>query len=251
MGSASPRSGWKQMDSQLMERAEAAEMELLKSILHSLPPIRCAVIGVRVTGRPNLPPRPHHLPTHPFLQRGGGLRDCLCCSGSREKTSAVGAYELEEKSPYLPTAQFSVGAVGGYRGDPSTPSRSRWPGRHCHLSPKKPACVTLESGCYPDCKSMWGASLYKMVDGISSHLLRRYIWRLGGEGVGCRGYKSQPSWRLRPVLEEQTHKHSGVRLIQADWMSACRTPGKGNETSIIQQKDGENLWQKLQQIAPE
>lgn len=41
-----------------MERAEAAEVELLKSIFHSLPPIRCAVIGVRVTGRPNPPPPP-------------------------------------------------------------------------------------------------------------------------------------------------------------------------------------------------
>lgn len=75
MGSASPRSGWKQMDSQLMERAEAAEVELLRSILHSLPPIRCAVIGVRVTGRPNLPPHTHHLPTHPFQWWGrGGAR---------------------------------------------------------------------------------------------------------------------------------------------------------------------------------
>lgn len=145
-----------------MERAEAAEVELLKSILHSLPPIRCAVIGVRVTGRPNPPTTttttitcPH---IHSYDMGGWGMRrDCLLCSGSREKTSVVGAYELEEKSPYLPTEWFSVGVVGGYRGDPSTPARSRWPGRHCHLSPKKPACVTLESGCNPDCKSMRGA----------------------------------------------------------------------------------------------
>lgn len=144
-----------------MERAEAAEVELLKSILHSLPPIRCAVIGVRVTGRPN-PHSPTPSPiTCPHIHSYDGRwwwgQDCLLCSGSWEKTSVVGAHELEEESPYVPTARFTVGAVGGYRGDPSTPTRSRWPGRHCHLSPKKPACVTLESGCYPDCKSMRGA----------------------------------------------------------------------------------------------
>lgn len=136
------------MDSQLMERAEAAEVELLKSILHSLPPIRCAVIGVRVTGRPNPPlPYTHHLPTHPFLRwRMGGAETVLRFPG--ENIYSWGLV-LEEESPYLPTARFSVGAAGGYRGDPSTATRSRWLGRHCHLLPKKTCTCHTRVGVLP------------------------------------------------------------------------------------------------------
>lgn len=85
-----------------------------------------------------------------------------------------------------------------------------------------------------------------------SHLLRRYMRsKISLSRWGNTGYKSLSSWHSCPLAEEETHKCSWVRVIQADWMSAYLTPSKGNGTSIIQQKDGGNLWQKLQQIGHE
>lgn len=115
-----------------------------------------------------------------------------------------------------------------------------------------PARVALDAGCYPERKSKAKRSTFvKRSPRFCEPRARREIY--GGPGCGYlgggnTGYKSQPPWRPRPLVEEERHKCSWVGVIQPDWMSASWTPGEGNGTSIIQQRDGGNLWQKLQRI---
>lgn len=128
------------MDSHLMERAEAAEADLLKSIFHFVSTVCCEVIGVRVTGKAEAPSSPTCQHTHIHLHSQTGF--CLLCSGSWGKRLGTGRKQEQHKPSFTDGDAISTGAVGGYQGDSSTSTPSRWPAWHCHSSPKTCMCHT-------------------------------------------------------------------------------------------------------------
>lgn len=81
-------------------------------------------------------PAPTTCPTHPFLPCGSSIF-FFSPPGSWEKTSALEGLQTGVIQPFF-TLTISTGAAGGYRGDPSSPTHSRWPACHCHLSPENP-----------------------------------------------------------------------------------------------------------------
>lgn len=104
------------------------------------PPICCAVIGVRVTGRmtpSSLIRLNTYMPTHPSLLS----EQTVFCVQVPRKMAADRAYKWEEhKASFTNGDAISTGAVGGYQGDSSTSVLPRWPLCHCHLSLKTHMC---------------------------------------------------------------------------------------------------------------
>lgn len=164
----------------------------------------------------------------------------------------VSAYKGKEHRPSFTDRDIiSTGALGGYQGDFSTSTLPRWPVWHRHLSPK--TCMSHSTqGVAQSVNQSEALDFVKWLLHFLNHLHRRYmastLWSNYISRWESTGNKSQPSWRSRPLVEEETQKFTWVRVIQADWMRASWTSSKGSGTSIIQQRDGENLWQKLQQI---
>ncbi len=215
------------------------------------PPIYCAVIGVRVTGRLT-PSSPTCLDTYtcPHIHLYYQTRLCLLCSGSWGKRLWLGLTNGGRTQAFI-----------YWRGRNLYRSSGRLPRWFFNFNTPQMARVALSfvAKNLHVSHSTWGVTqsvnqseafdFVKWLLRFLSHLHRRYMRsKIQLSRWGNTGYKSQPSWHSCPLVEEETRECSWVRVIQPDWMSASWTPGKGNGTSIIQQKDGENLWQKLQQI---
>lgn len=109
-----------------MGRAEAAKVELVKSIFHFVfTNMLCSDWGQ--SDRQESPPQPPtplsvfkhtHACPHTHLYCQSRLR--LLCSGSRVKTPVVRVYTQEEHKPSFTDGHaFSTGALGGYHGDSS------------------------------------------------------------------------------------------------------------------------------------
>lgn len=125
----------------------------------------CTVIEVKVTGSA-IPPPPSDtdsdtLTTHPAL-----LADEHLCSGFKGGVPAMVRKQEECRPSFTDGDAISAGAVGGYKVilqlQPA-PDGS-WGIVICW---QKPGCVTLNSGCYPETKSMWRAWLCEKVAVIS------------------------------------------------------------------------------------
>lgn len=106
-------------------------------------PMCCTVIEVKVTGSA-IPPPPSDtdsdtLTTHPALL---AVERCRLCSGFKGGGPVRVRKQEECRPSFTDGDAISAGAVGGYQGDSSTSTLSRWMLRHCHLLAKTWMCHT-------------------------------------------------------------------------------------------------------------
>lgn len=136
-GCKHPQTGWKQ--SQLKGREEVAEVNLLKSIFHSASTNMLHSDWGQSDRQAWAPP-----PSSPSVASNSNAPAvrCLSCSGfTGAGLVIVGTYE-ECAPSFTDGDAISAGAVGGYQGDSSTSTLSRWILRHCHLLAKARMCHT-------------------------------------------------------------------------------------------------------------
>lgn len=107
----------------------------------SFPPYAVQWLGSewQVKLKPLCPP-PVLTRTHIHLRYQTGF--CLLCSGSWGKRPRMARKQEKHKPSFTDGDAISTGAVGGYQGDSSTSTPSRWPAWHCHSSPKTCMCHT-------------------------------------------------------------------------------------------------------------
>lgn len=130
------------MDSRLMERAGAAEANLVNQSFISFPPICCVVIGVSVTARlKHFSPicLDTHYAVHP------SLAGQVLSSGVRILGIIVWLKlkNVENASPFLLMGTQSLqGVVGGHQDDYTNSMLSRWLAWPRHLLQKTCTCHT-------------------------------------------------------------------------------------------------------------
>lgn len=169
---------------------------------------------------------------------------------SWEKTSALEGLQTGAIQPFF-TCTISTGVAGGYRGDPSTATHSRWPACHCHLSPENLCLCHTRLWVQPRmAKNNVANNFIKWCQGF----LATYLGDTWHARHSClvlllvvveRRIAIPAFLTLQPgTWKKSKHKHSWVWLMQPDWMGARWTPSEGNETSIIQQKRMEEICDK-------
>lgn len=132
------------------------------------PPICCVVIGVRVTGRmTSSSPICLNTYTCPHTHLHCQTRLCILCSGSWGKRLWLGITKKKNTSPHLQTGTQSLQEQ--WEVTKVILQLQRSPDGLCGIviCRQKPACVALDSGCYPECKSKWSAWLCEMVAAFS------------------------------------------------------------------------------------
>lgn len=133
-----PQTEWKQI-ARWREEQRQRRWNCLNQSFILLLPIGCTVIEVKVTGSGGLlfhstqpPDIPHCCQT-----------SIASCVRVFPGVGLVRVCKHEQRGPWFTDGDaMAAGAVGGYQGDSSTSTLSRWIPRHCHLLAKTWMCHT-------------------------------------------------------------------------------------------------------------